>query len=78
MACRFFSLILPELDNSWTTLADLAAARASSVVQELSKSGKIPSEKLRAISFGETRPIEQNDTEQGREKNRRIEIEINY
>ena len=57
---------------------DLAAARASSVVQELSKSGKIPSEKLRAISFGETRPIEQNDTEQGREKNRRIEIEIKY
>ena len=57
---------------------DLAAARASSVVQELSKSGKIPSDKLRAISFGETRPIEQNDTEQGREKNRRIEIEIKY
>ena len=57
---------------------DLAAARASSVVQELSKSGTIPSDKLRAISFGETRPIEQNDTKQGREKNRRIEIEIKY
>ena len=57
---------------------DLAAARASSVVQELSKSGKIPSDKLRAISFGETKPIEQNDTRQGREKNRRIEIEIKY
>ena len=57
---------------------DLAAARASSVVQELSKSGTIPSDKLRAISFGETKPIEQNDTESGREKNRRIEIEIKY
>ena len=57
---------------------DLAAARASSVVQELSKANTIPSEKLRAISFGETRPIEQNDTQQGREKNRRIEIEIKY
>ena len=57
---------------------DLAAARASSVVQELSKSGKIPSDKLRAISFGETKPIEQNDTRKGREKNRRIEIEIKY
>ena len=57
---------------------DLAAARASSVVQELSKSGTIPSDKMRAISFGETRPIEQNDTETGREKNRRIEIEIKY
>ena len=57
---------------------DLAAARASSVVQELAKANTIPSDKLRAISFGETRPIEQNDTKQGREKNRRIEIEIKY
>lgn len=57
---------------------DLAAARASSVVQELSKANTIPSEKLKAISFGETKPLEQNDTRQGREKNRRIEIEIKY
>ena len=57
---------------------DLAAARASSVVQELAKAKTIPSDKLRAISFGQTMPIEQNDTEQGREKNRRIEIEIKY
>ena len=57
---------------------DLAAASASSVVQELAKANTFPSDKLRAISFGETRPIEQNDTKQGREKNRRIEIEIKY
>ena len=37
---------------------DLAAARASSVVQELSKAKTIPSEKLKAISFGETKPLE--------------------
>ena len=57
---------------------DLAAARASSVVQELAKAKTIPPEKLQAISFGETKPIEQNDTSDGREKNRRIEIEIKY
>ena len=57
---------------------DLAAARASSVVQELSKAKTIPSDKLKAISFGETKPLEQNDTREGREKNRRIEIEIKY
>ena len=57
---------------------DLAAARASSVVQELAKANTIPPEKLQAISFGETKPIEQNDTSDGREKNRRIEIEIKY
>ena len=33
---------------------------------------------MKAISYGETRPIESNDTTQGRAKNRRIEIEINY
>ena len=57
---------------------DLAAARASSVVQELAKANTIPPEKLQAISFGETKPIEQNDTRDGTEKNRRIEIEIKY
>lgn len=57
---------------------DLAAARASSVVQELAKANTIPSEKLTAISYGETKPLEQNDTNEGREKNRRIEIEIKY
>ncbi len=57
---------------------DLAAARAASVVQELSNSGNIKEENLQAISFGESRPIESNDTAEGKAKNRRIEIEINY
>ena len=46
--------------------------------RELSKAKTNPSEKLKAISFGETKPLEQNDTREGREKNRRIEIEIKY
>jgi chemotaxis protein MotB len=33
---------------------------------------------MKAISYGETQPVETNDTSKGREKNRRIEIEINY
>merc|ERR1711935_819327 len=45
---------------------DLAAARASSVVQELSKAETIPMDKLKAISFGETKPLEQNDSAKGR------------
>lgn len=57
---------------------DLAAARASSVVQELQSSGKIEGNRLQAMSFGEERPVDSNDTAQGRRKNRRIEIEINY
>ena len=56
----------------------LAAARSASVVQELSSSGKIKEKNLQAISYGESRPIASNESDEGRAKNRRIEIEINY
>ena len=57
---------------------DLAAARSASVVQAFAKNGTISEERLEAISFGESRPVDSNDTAEGRAKNRRIEIEINY
>ena len=57
---------------------DLAAARSASVVQSLSADGVITDNRLEAISYGESRPVENNDTAVGRSKNRRIEIEINY
>jgi chemotaxis protein MotB len=57
---------------------DLAAARASSVVQALEKTGNIPADRMQAVSFGESKPVAPNDTAEGRDKNRRIEIEINY
>ena len=57
---------------------DLAAARSASVVQQLSKNDSLDPKRMKAISYGETRPVETNDTSQGRAKNRRIEIEINY
>ena len=57
---------------------DLAAARSASVVQSLSADNLITNNRLEAISYGESRPLESNDTSAGRAKNRRIEIEINY
>ena len=57
---------------------DLAAARASSVVQALEGTGKVPAGRLQAISYGESQPVESNETARGRATNRRIEIEINY
>ena len=57
---------------------DLAAARSASVVQQLSKNDSLDPKRMKAISYGETRPLESNETSTGRAKNRRIEIEINY
>jgi chemotaxis protein MotB len=57
---------------------DLAAARSASVVQAFSANDTISENRLEAISYGESRPVEPNDTADGRAKNRRIEIEINY
>ncbi len=57
---------------------DLAAARASSVVQAMEQSGGANPDKMKAVSHGEAKPIESNDTAAGRAKNRRIEIEIQY
>jgi chemotaxis protein MotB len=57
---------------------DLAAARSASVVQAFAANGTISEDRLEAISYGESRPVESNDSAEGRAKNRRIEIEINY
>jgi chemotaxis protein MotB len=57
---------------------DLAAARSASVVQALEDTGVIQGQRLEAISYGEAQPVATNETEDGRSKNRRIEIEINY
>jgi chemotaxis protein MotB len=57
---------------------DLAAARAASVVQEVEQSGLIETGRLQAVSYGETRPIANNSSAEGREQNRRIEIELEY
>ena len=63
-----------EFRDNW----GLAAGRASSVLREFSDSGLIDPSRLQAISRGETMPVADNTTPEGREKNRRIEIEINY
>lgn len=57
---------------------ELGAARAASVVREITNSGLLPDAELVATSKGDTEPIASNDTEEGRAKNRRIEIEIEF
>ncbi len=57
---------------------DLAAARASSVVQAIEATELVSADRMQAVSFGESKPLETNETAAGRAKNRRIEIVINY
>ena len=57
---------------------DLGAGRAASVVQAIQNTGLIGGERLEAVSKGEMEPVADNTTASGREKNRRIEIEISY
>ena len=52
---------------------ELSTARATEVVQLLTEAG-VPPESLAAAGYGEFDPIADNDSEEGREKNRRLEI----
>ncbi|MCC6355310.1 MAG: OmpA family protein [Verrucomicrobiae bacterium] len=53
---------------------DLAAARATAAARYLIEACKIPAGRLVVHSHGPTRPVAPNDTEEGRARNRRIEI----
>ena len=44
----------------------------------MEQSGGTNPDKMKAVSYGEAKPIESNETAAGRAKNRRIEIEIQY
>lgn len=52
---------------------ELSSARATAVLRHLQAAG-IDGSRLRAVGFGDTRPIASNDTVEGRGKNRRVEV----
>ncbi|MFA6435296.1 MAG: flagellar motor protein MotB [Elusimicrobiales bacterium] len=54
---------------------ELSLMRAFSVINHLAACG-LPDGKLSAYGYGEYRPLAPNDTEEGRGKNRRIEITV--
>ncbi len=63
------------LANRYPTNWELAGARAARVVRLFEEAG-VPSERLIAVSYGENEPVATNDDEEGRAKNRRIEIRL--
>ncbi len=61
--------------SKFATNWELSAARAFAVLRFLEING-IAQQRLSAIGYGEFRPVEKNDTPEGRTANRRIEINI--
>ena len=53
----------------------LSEARAKAVLEYLVQKG-IAFERLRSEGFGETRPVADNESEEGRRLNRRTEFEV--
>lgn len=65
--------ISPRLAQRFPTNWELSTARATNVVRYLQEKGIDPA-LLSATGYAEYRPVASNDTEEGRAKNRRIEI----
>ena len=62
----------PNIRNNW----DLSALRASSVVQALQNDYGVDPKRLTAGGRGEYNPLATNDTELGKQRNRRTQIII--
>lgn len=66
---------LPIRNNQYRSNWELSATRAASVVHLLTLKGVQP-QRLSAIGYGEYRPIEENNTRKGRQRNRRVSLII--
>jgi chemotaxis protein MotB len=62
------------LQDRFPTNWELSAARATSVVRFLQEKGSITPERLTASGFSFYKPVDTNETDEGRKQNRRIEI----
>jgi chemotaxis protein MotB len=61
------------LAKKYPTNWELSAARAINVARYLQEQGIAPAN-LAAVAYGENKPVAENDTPEGKAKNRRIEI----
>ena len=57
---------------------ELSASRAVTVLHELMKYGSIPPGRFHLEGYGETRPIDTNNSNHGRARNRRVEVTLIY
>lgn len=65
---------VPVKSAAFTSNDELALARAFAVLEYLVTQGKVPPEKVALASYGDTQPMASNNTPEGRQLNRRVEI----
>jgi outer membrane protein OmpA-like peptidoglycan-associated protein len=63
-------------DNTGTEMDNqrLSKQRAESVLKALIDQQELPASRFKAVGFGESRPVDTNDTVEGRAHNRRVEL----
>ncbi|MBU2541561.1 MAG: OmpA family protein [Candidatus Omnitrophica bacterium] len=66
----------PIKHSRWQSNWELSTSRATSVVHYLIDKKGIAPQRLAAIGYGEYRPVDTNETKEGKRKNRRVEIVI--
>lgn len=66
---------MPIQSSIYPSNWELSSARAASVVRLFEESG-VDSIRMSSVGFGEHRPIQSNETEEGRAKNRRVIIVV--
>jgi chemotaxis protein MotB len=64
----------PSLKARYPSNLDLSKARAGSVVRYLIEKGGLDSARLSSVGYGDSRPAATNANEEGRSKNRRVEL----
>lgn len=64
----------PSLKSRYPTNWELSKARASGVIRYLVEKGGLDSARLNSVGYGDSKPIATNAIEEGRMKNRRVEI----
>lgn len=69
---------VPTTGTNYTSNWQLSAMRSANVSQYLIDECHINSTRLVAVGCGENYPKASNDTEEGRSKNRRIELSVTY
>ena len=67
---------VPISSKKFRSNFELSASRAFSVINYFIAAEEIPPERFSAFGYGEFKPVSSNNTEEGRGKNRRIEINI--